>query len=505
MNPVTAHRHRKAVDYLKEVEQEDRELAERSMQHFFRCSWDVLEPKKVLHRGWYQDAIAEHLEATLNGQIKRLIINIPPRHAKSNMVTVSWPVWCWIHRPELRFICFSYANSLSTKHSVDRKSLIGSRWFQGHWSRSFQLAEGQNLKTEFANNMRGHMTATSLHGAATGKGGNILIIDDPHNPKRADSDQMREADLQQFDRTVRSRLDDQENGAIIIVMQRLHENDLTGHVLAEEPGEWTHLKIPSIATRRQTITYPKSGQVRIRNVGDVLLPEYQNKARLRKILRGMGSYGFAGQHQQEPSDPSGGILKRKWWKRWETLPPRFDRMITSADLSFKDSQDSAYCCFQAWGKKGADHYLLGQVRDFMEFSVALKEFEKFCQKHHRIHEHVVEDKANGPALISMLKKKIAGLVPFTPDRSKVARARAVSPTLESGNVYLPADEDEHPWVEDFIAECATFPKGTFADQVDTFTQALLRFQMDPEGDMTDDIIPTAGTTIAGSQGDGDQW
>jgi predicted phage terminase large subunit-like protein len=491
-----------AMDVLRLVRQQDKEMCENSLLHYFRCAWDVLEPRKPLHEGWYQDAIAEHLEACLDGEIKRLIINIPPRHAKSNLVTIAWPTWAWIHRPELRFICFSYAQGLATKHSVDRRMLLHSSWYQKNWANNFQIQHGQDMKTEFSNSSRGHMIATSLHGTSTGKGGNILIIDDPHNVKRADSETMREADLQQFDRTVRSRLDDQEAGAIVIVMQRLHENDLTGHVLQEEPGEWTHLKIPAVATKRTVITFPKSGDIKVRNVGDVLLPSYQSKDRLRKLRKGMGSYGFAGQYQQEPADPAGGILKRKWWKRWRELPARFDRMLISADLPFKDEEDSAYCCFQAWGSRGAERYLIDQMHDQMDFPTMVEAFQDFCNKHPKIWEKVIEDKANGPAMISTLKGKIGGLIPYTPDRSKVARARAVSPLIEAGNVWIPTVAD---WVGDFINECASFPKGALADRVDTMTQALLRFQMDPPGEFDDSMIPTAGTTIVGGRGGGDEW
>lgn len=515
MNPIAENRRRRAVEYLRLVQQEDKELAERSFLHFFNCSWSVLEPKKPLHRSWYQDAISEHLEAAQLREIKRLIINIPPRHAKSNMVTVAWPAWWWILEPSIRFICFSYAQTLATKHSIDRRTLITSNWYQNYWSRRFQLADDQNLKTEFSNTARGHMIATSLHGSAIGKGGDVLLVDDPHNVKRADSDQMREADIIQFDRGVRSRLDDQENGVIVVVMQRLHEQDLTGHALEE--GGWTHLMIPAIAEKKIVVQFPISGYTKVREPGDILVPEYQGAKILASMKKGLGSYAFAGQYQQAPSDPQGGILKRKWMTKRFALPldetnlaawvrsMRFDRMLISADLPFKskdEAKEASQVCFQAWAKKGADIYMLDCFSDWLDFTDTLSKFQDFCAKWPMIMEKVIEDKANGPALISALKKKLPGLIPFTPDTDKVSRARAVSPLWEGGNIQMP--ERSH-WVSDFVDQCAVFPKGKLKDKVDTMSQALLRFQMKPEGDFEESHVQNTGKTIVGGRGGGDQW
>lgn len=476
----------------------ERELCEVDLLHYMTCAWEILEPRTPMIRGYYQDAMCDHLQAAFTRQIKRLIINIPPRHAKSNTVTVSFPTWAWALQPWLRFMFFSYAQDLSTKHSMDRRALMESPWYRRNWGKRVQLVEDQ--KTELTNTARGHMIATSLHGGAMGKGGDILIVDDPHDVKRADSDPMREQDLVLFDRAVRSRLNDKKNGVIILVMQRLHETDLTGHLLATEPGEWTHLCLPAEAKARTVIQMPYSGKQVVREAGDVLVPEYQSKEQLEKEKRGMGSYAFAGQYDQAPSPPGGGIIKPAEFKRYTKLPDRFDRKIISVDCAFKDTEESSYVCFQSWGKAAANYYLIDLYHAKLDFPTMLKEFQDWIAKgcNAGIIEKVVEDKANGPAMIAMLKDKISGLVAYSPDRDKVSRARAVSPLMEAGNVWVPA-EGAVPWLADFLQECRAFPKGALKDRVDTMTQALLKLSMDSSGSYEAELVQTPGSTIAGAR------
>jgi predicted phage terminase large subunit-like protein len=491
------------LEAARGIRDQDYATAERSLEHFYRCAWDeVLEPTKPLLDSWYQGYVSEYLEACYLRQIKRLIINMPPRYGKSSLVSVAFPSWVWQRKPGLRFMSFSYSMNLSTKHSMDRRTVIESQWYQRRWGTKFSLDTDSNQKTQFSNDKRGHMLASSLHGSGTGLGGDFLIVDDPHDTTRAGSKLKREADVQAFDRKVRTRLDDKMNGVIILVMQRLDENDMVGHVektegLVEAGGEWTKIKVQGVARRKTIVVFPRTGRELVRPPGDVLLPAYEDLDAHRKMKRGMGSYGYSGQYDQDPSPASGGIIKRKWWRRWKVLPDRLDDSLISADTSFKGEEDSDWVVFQAWGKKGPKKYLIDQVRGQMDFPTACQAFLDFCAAHPKISRKVIEDKANGPAMIAVLKDKLPGLVAFNPKTSKVERARAVSPTIEAGDVEIPEDGE---WVGDFVEECTAFPKGATADRVDTMTQALLVFEMASSGEFGESMKQTHGTIVGPRDG-----
>jgi predicted phage terminase large subunit-like protein len=473
------------------------ELAGRSLREFIPQAWPILEPSTPYLHNWHIDAIAEHLEAVSLGQMTRLIVNIPPRYMKSITVNVMWPVWEWIRAPHIRHISASYSQSLSTKHNLDRRTIIQSPWYQRHWSGAYQLAGDHNLKTEFVNDRRGHMIATSVGGTSTGKGGDRLIVDDPLNPKEAASDAFRVAANTWFDQTFYSRLDNKKTGAIVVVMQRLHEQDLTGHLLAKESG-WTHLCLPAEAPRRTVITLPISGREITRPEGDILWPEREGPKELAETKRNLGSYGYAGQYEQNPAPAEGGILKRHWWRFWchpgqklppvevkqpngeialvhaRELPTEFDEMLQSWDMTFKDTDGSDFVAGQVWGRRWADKFLLDQVWDRLDFVATCEALIRLSGRWPKAFAKLVEDKANGPAVISTLRHKVPGLIAVNPEGGKMARASAVSPEIEAGNVYLPHPHIA-PWVEAFIGLCAAFPNAANDDPVDSMTQALLRW------------------------------
>ena len=256
----------------------DRALAERSLAEFVRQAWGVLEPKPFLDN-WHIDLLIEYLEAIADGDITRLIINVPPRSGKSLLATIFLPCWVWLHDPAERFMFASYSSILSTKHSVDRRTLIQSPWYQSHWGSIVKLADDSNQKTEFANTQRGHMIATSVNGSATGRGGNFLVCDDLINPAQANSDLERGAALRWFDETFSTRLDDKKIGRRIIIEQRTHANDLTSHLLAE--SGWHHVALPAIAERKTIIIFPRSHTQRVREEGDMLWPGPRRAGRAR--------------------------------------------------------------------------------------------------------------------------------------------------------------------------------------------------------------------------------
>ena len=457
------------IELLYLLSIKDYELAEKSLSNFIKSAWPILEPKNQYVHNWHIDLITEHLEAVSQGQIKRLIVNIPPRYMKSLCVSVMWPVWCWIKNPEMRWIFSSYSQSLSTKHSVDRRQLIQSEWFQKRWQSRFVLAEDQNQKTEFLNNKRGHMVSTSVGGTVTGKGADIIVVDDPHNPLEASSEVLRKKAIEFFDQTLTTRLDNKKDGSIVVVMQRLHEEDLTGHLT--EQNTWTHLSVPAVFEAKTIYAFPVSNKIVEFNEGDVLFNERESREDLKKQKVALGSIAFAAQYQQQPSPAEGAIVKQEWFKFYSQVPEKFDEIIQSWDMSFKDSENSDYVVGQVWGRIGTNKYLLDQVRKKLNFPDTLKAVIDLSNRWPKARRKLIEDKANGTAIIASLSDKISGIVAISPTESKLARMSAICPQIESGNVYLPEIKLKY-WVNDFLDEVLRFPKGKNDDQCDCLSQAL---------------------------------
>lgn len=448
-------------------------LSEKSFIHFFRAAWPILEPNAPLLNNWHQECIAEYLQATLTGDIKRLIINVPPRYSKSLMVTVMFPAWCWINNPSLRFINASYSEDLATKHNVDRRLLMRSPWYQAGFGHRFMFSDEQNQKTEYVNNHRGHMVAAGMLGTVTGKGGDYVIIDDPHNPKKAESDAERTAAVNAFDSTFTTRLDNKKTGRIVVVMQRLHFKDLTGHLMEKNRDggqEWINLKLPAEAPKKTMITFPITKKKILRMPGDILHPEREGPKELASMKKALGSYGYAGQYGQNPTPRAGGLFKKSYWRYYTILPAKFDDLILSWDMSFKDLTSSDYVAGLVMGRVGADIYIIDAEHDQMGFGKTCNALIRQSVKHPQAIRKLVEDKANGPAVISFLKSKVPGLIAQSPNGSKEERAALVEPIFESGNVYLPHPSIAQQWVQDLIDEAAAFPKGEHDDFVDAMTQ-----------------------------------
>lgn len=460
----------------EEKERLYRLLLERDFGGFVRAAWPILEPQTIFRENWHLDLLAEYLTLVRRRQIRRLIINVPPRTGKSNLVTVGFPSWVWTQEPHARFICSAYADNLSIKHSLDRRTLIASPWYQSLWGNRVKFAVDQNLKSEFQNEARGVMVATSTGGSVIGKGADYIIIDDPHNPLQVLSDTERATALRYFDTALSTRLDDPQTGAIVLVMQRLHEGDLTGHLLAKEG--WEHVCIPAVAERDEVWNFPISGRTYGRKEGELLWPARLPIDVLERFKKDLGSYGYAGQYQQRPSPAEGGILQRNWWRRYDIVPERFDQILQSWDFAFKDSKDSDYVVGQVWGRVGSNKYLLDQVRGKFSFTASLAAMRTMSHRWPAAHLKLVEDKANGSAIIDTLRNELSGIVATQPQGSKEARAQAAAPDLEAGNYWLPKTGE---WVEEFIEECAIFNHGANDDQVDCWSQAARRFRTTTTG------------------------
>lgn len=471
------------------------ELAAKVFREFFRQAWHVIEPGTEFVPSWYIDAECDHAQAVTEGRIRNLVVNQPPRTLKSNIWAVAWPAWEWIQHPETRWLFSSYALNLSIRDSVRCRRLIESKWYQERWGDKYRIATDQNTKGNFENDKGGHRIATSVDAATTGLGASRLICDDPHSVREAESDAIRKGTIDWWDATMSTRLNDQRTGTKVIIMQRVHEDDLSGHVLAK--GGYDHLMIPMEyegSRKPTTIGWVDPRTKR----GELLCPERLGAIQVENLKRDLGVYAYAGQFQQRPSPAEGGILKRYWFKYWcypnqhlrpvtvrmadgeyrevpVTPLPVFEEEALSFDCAFKGLDTSDFVAGGHWGRRGADKFLLASIRERMDFPATLEAVRKMAKDAPRATLKLVEDKANGPAVIDTLKHEIAGIVAVNPQGGKMARTSAISPQVEAGNVYLP-HPDIASWVDAYLDECASFPNGSHDDWVDQMSQMLLRWQ-----------------------------
>ena len=464
------------------------ERLRRSFPAFVERGWHVVEPAPFVP-GFHLDAICGHLEAVARGEIRRLLINVPPRHGKSLLVSVLWPAWVWASRPETRFLFASYAHSLSLRDSGRCRRLVESDWYRARWGGRVELVDDMRTKERFELTAGGARIATSVGGWATGEGGDVIVIDDPHKIEEASSPAAREATIEWFDGTMSTRQNDPRTSATVIVGQRLHERDLFGHLVAQ--GDLEHLCLPAEFERSHPFRWPHDPR---RVEGDLLWPERFGAAELADLKRSLGSQQTASQLQQRPAPAEGAVFRREWW-RWyppEKAPVVVDRVLQSWDLTFGDGAGADYVVGQAWAAVGPDRYLLRQIRERLSFVDQIAAIEELTEwvnaryPRHRGHAIIGEEAANGTAMVSVLKRTLQSVVGERPRGIKLARASAVTPQVEAGNVFLPGapnadgagyDARVTPaWVQAFVHEAETFPSGAYDDQVDAMAQALSRLR-----------------------------
>jgi predicted phage terminase large subunit-like protein len=418
--------------------------------------------------GTHLDVLDEALMKVSSGELKRLIVTMPPRHGKSERVSRKFPAWHIGRNPDDEIILASYSVDLSRGFSrIARDTLTSNTGvFEVEVDRNNQSAESWGTSGH-----RGGLHAAGVGGPITGKGARIAIIDDPvKNAEEADSENQREKIWEWYTSTLYTRLT--PDGRIVVVMTRWHEDDLVGRLLKKEADEikegvhrgerWTVINFPALAEKDDYLHRPE---------GEPLWPEQGfDKDRVQQIKVDVGSRVFNALYQQRPSAADGNMLKRDWWRYYDAPPP-FASMLISVDAAFKDEDTSDYVVIQVWGKVQANMYLVDQVRAKMNFPATIQTIRNVTKKYPEAHWKLVEDKANGSAIIATLHREIGGIVAINPEGGKVARVNAVSAYIESGNVFLPRST----WIQDFVEEAASFPNGKHDDQVDAMSQALHRF------------------------------
>ena len=398
---------------------------------------------------------------------------------KSISVAVALPAWTWTVQPQKRFLFASYAASLSVRDSVKCRRLIDSKWYKEHFGEVFKLTGDQNQKQRFENNQTGYRIATSVDGALTGEGGDIIIIDDPHNVREAESSAVRESVLDWWDQAMQTRLNDPKTGAFVIIMQRVHENDLTGHILRNEYNDWDHLCLPA----RYELGHPSPTKSSLNftdprtKENELLWPERIDDKTLDSLEKSLGSYASAGQLQQRPMPKGGGILKAEWWVPWEKEDlPDIEYIIQSWDTAFSTKEKTSYSARTTWGVFRRHGQVNAIVLDMWYDRVTYPELRAIAQEAYNEYEPdavLIEKKASGQSLLQDLRMAGIPVIPYSPDRDKEARAHAASALLEDGRIFFPYDKK---WSKNLIDICAAFPAGDNDDIVDTCTQAWLRLR-----------------------------
>lgn len=468
------------------------EKRRRSLVQYIKDTWHIVEPGEF-QDGRHIEALAIHLEAVSRREIRRLIVNIPPRTMKSVQCAVMWPTWHWLSEPTYKLLTGSYAEELAVRDAVKSRDILNSEFYKKTLyyldeadpaRKAWKLKWDQNVKSRYENTLGGSRLTYSIGGQVTGDGGDAVLMDDPLSAKGGDSKAKLEEATTFWDRTLSTRLNDRRSGARILIMQRLHEKDVTGHILAQENHGYDHLFLPMEFSPKVTlgnVTFdPRERPTSIGWIdwrtepGELLWPDRLGHAEVAELKRDLGPYGYSGQAQQTPSPLGGGMLKKKFWKYYDSLPKRFDRVLQSWDCSFKDSDGSDFVCGTVWGWLGADSYLIDIVNDRMDINLTCLAIELMSSAYPQARAKLVEDKANGPAVIQLLKRKIVGLIAVEPYGSKETRVSACVPAQVAGNIHLP-NPSKYPKLAKqvlwFIEQCGQFPKGTHDDMVDSFTQA----------------------------------
>lgn len=442
-----------------------------------RCFADLLGGATFLPN-WHMEVIAAKLQACMDGKVKRLIINLPPRHLKSLMASIALPAFWLGHKPNASIVNVTYGQALSDKFARDCRSVMASAWYKNLFPT--RLINPRAALQELTTTGGGSRFATSVNGVLTGRGADLIIIDDPLKPDEAISETQRKTANEWFDSTLYSRLNDKSQGVIIIIMQRLHEDDLVGHVLMQEG--WDLLSFPAIAEldethEVETIFGPRRFQ---RRAGEALHPARESIQTLEKIRQTIGTYNFAGQYQQTPAPAGGSMVKEPWFRCYDpmTLDPKFDRIVQSWDTANKPTELADYSVCTTWGMKRDHFYLLNVFRK----KLAYPDLKRAVIEQKQLFNPstiLIEDKASGTQLIQdLIEDGLSMVTRFKPDGDKIMRLHAQTATIENGFVHLP---NEAHWLADYLHELTVFPNGRYDDQVDSTAQALAWTKLRPAG------------------------
>ena len=515
------------LDIDKQLMEILRAECEESLASFVKQAWHIIEPGQPYIHGWHIDFICEHLEAITRGEVlddgtiyNRLLINVPPGTMKSLLVGVFWPAWEWgpQNLPHHRFVCASHSLDLAIRDGLRMRRLITSEWYQERWGDRVQLTGDQNQKTKFENTATGFRQAAAA-GSITGARGDRVIIDDPHSVDGANSDAMRESTVQWFKEAVPTRLNNPDRSAIVVVMQRLHEADVSGTILDGQLG-YDHIMLPMEYDPTRSPTTALGLEDPRDEDGELLFPERFPIDVVERDKRVMGPYATAGQFQQEPTPRGGGVIKPEWWETWtEEAYPMMDYIIASLDTAYTTKQENDYSALTVWGifsgdisgstvenyvsrneraqrrniaeqnarfdegvriRELLDHnpesvprvMMMAAWQERLEMPDLVQKVIQTC-KRMKVDTLLIENKAAGISVGQEMRRLMNvedfGVQLINPGAiDKLSRLYSVQHLFSEGVVYAP---DRH-WADLVIRQCEVFPKGKHDDLVDTVSMAL---------------------------------
>ncbi len=442
-------------------------ILRRDLASFIAKAFATLCPGEAYQDNWHIDYLAQQLAPAASRQRLRPIINLPPRSLKSLAISVAFPAWLLGHDPSCRIISCSYADELARKHARDTRTILESTWYSGVFPAT-RINRRKNTETEITTTRQGFRLAASTGGTLTGRGGNVLIIDDPIKPADAESEVERRRANDWFDRTLYSRLDDKRAGVIVVVMQRLHEDDLTGYLI--EKGGFEVVSLPAIAAEDQTLAIGGARTFRWR-AGAALHPDRESLETLEQIRASIGSRVFEAQYQQSPVPADGNLFKSDWIARYAQAPARerSTPIVQSWDTATKLGDANDYSVCTTWAIHKNQYYLLDVHRDRWAFPDLLRMVKAQAEKH-GVDTILIEDANSGAALIQTLRQEsrhnVIGIKVTSDKRTRAAQQSAV---FEAGRVHLP---EAAPWLAAYERELLAFPNGRHDDQVDSSVQFL---------------------------------
>lgn len=451
------------------------QLAFRELDAALRLRFDIflmmvhytLNPGVPYRGGWHVSAMVHYAEAVMRGDTRRLIVNVPPRYFKSLIFNVALTAFMLGHNPRLRAWAISYGERLAEDLAVQFRKIIESDWYRRIFP---NMRIMRTINHDFFTTEGGFRRWTSIGGALTGMGGDIFIVDDAIKPEDVHSEPKREAVNHWFGGTLLSRLNNKEKGQILVLMQRLHQDDLTGYLLRETTG-WSHLELPAIAIVPQDIPIGR-GRIHHRKVGAVLNPKHETRAALDILRDSMGPVQFSAQYQQRPVPVEGALIDPDWFRHYDTLPEHNPRsyVIQSWDTASKDGLANSYNVCTTWLVHEQCYFLLDVCRLKLNFP-ALCDMAIALSTLHQPRYILIEDASTGPALADILKKsKAIGFIKLVkPDKDKQVRLVIHQGKFTSGRVWFPKDA---PWLRVFLDELLSFPDGKYSDQVDSLSQTL---------------------------------
>ena len=491
----------------------DRSDCEDSLYEFYKAAWPYIDSAPWVD-SWAIDAVAEHLQAVIDGQLRKLLINISPRCSKSGLVSVALLPWCWAQPtvtptsgPGVPFLYSSYANQLSLRDSVKCRRLIESKFYQERWGTRFSLTTDQNTKSRFTNSKGGERLITSVDGATTGEGAQILVGDDLNAANEAFSDASIKATTDWWDSVASTRLNDPKTGAFIVIQQRLAENDISGHILEKNTGEWCHLMIPMRFEKNRSFVTQIGWQDPRTEEGQLMWPERFGEEEVVSLERALGPMIANGQLQQRPEPAGGGIIRRDYWMTWERETfPMMDFVMASLDTAYTEKASNDFSALTVWGvfsgerslidepnrvidKRGASQpmyrdnamyeastspkvMMMHAWQDRLELHKLVEKVAETCTKL-KCDLLLIEAKAAGHSVAQEIRRLYAnerfGVQLYDPkSQDKLSRLFSIQHLFAEGLIYAP----DRKWADMVITQVAQFPYAKFDDLTDTVSQAL---------------------------------